>query len=88
MTESSPEFIILNSNDNVVTARRTLKSGLDVLLSGVSVKLKQTVPGGHKVALTLVKNGQELIKYGQNIGFAKMDIEAESFASSTGRLEW
>ena len=76
MTESSPQFIILNSNDNVVTARRTLKSGLDVLLNGVSVELKQTVPGGHKVALTLVKTGQELIKYGQNIGFAKMDIEA------------
>ena len=45
-------------------------------LSGESIKLLRTIPGGHKVALSSLSVGQELIKYGQNIGFAKADIEA------------
>ena len=76
MTESSSDFIILNPRDNVATARRTLKNGSKVTLSGKSLELLQTLPGGHKVALVPVPAGQELIKYGQNIGFAKADIEA------------
>ena len=75
MTESFSDFIILKSNDNVATARRTLKAGAKTMLNGALVELPQTVPGGHKVALAPVKMGQELIKYGQNIGFAKTDIE-------------
>ena len=76
MTESSSDFIILNPRDNVATVRRTLKNGSNVALSGESIKLLRTIPGGHKVALSSLSVGEELIKYGQNIGFAKADIEA------------
>jgi altronate hydrolase len=71
----SSEFIVLKSNDNVATARRTMKSGAAIRLNGTEITLRQTIPGGHKVALADVNLGQELIKYGQNIGFAKAAIE-------------
>ena len=76
MAEDSSDFIILKSIDNVATARRTLKAGSVVELNGTSIELRQTIPGGHKVALASVSTGRELVKYGQNIGFAKRDIEA------------
>ncbi len=76
MAEDSSDFIILKSIDNVATARRTLKAGSVVELNGTSIELRQTIPGGHKVALASVSPGRELVKYGQNIGFAKRDIEA------------
>ena len=44
-------------------------------LSGESIKLGR-FPVGTKVALSSLSVGQELIKYSQNIGFAKADIEA------------
>ena len=71
----SSEFIVLKPNDNVATARRTMKSGAAIRLNGAEITLRQTIPGGHKVALADVYLGQELIKYGQNIGFAKAAIE-------------
>ena len=76
MAEDSSDFIILKCIDNVATARRTLKAGSVVELNGTSIELRQTIPGGHKVALASVSTGRELVKYGQNIGFAKRDIEA------------
>ncbi len=71
----SSEFIVLKPNDNVATARRTMKSGASIRLNGTEITLRQTIPGGHKVALADVYLGQELIKYGQNIGFAKAAIK-------------
>ena len=76
MAEDSSDFIILKSIDNVATARRTLKAGTVVEVNGTAIELRQTIPGGHKVAVASVRTGRDLVKYGQNIGFAKRDIEA------------
>ena len=75
MTDIASDFIILHQHDNVATARRTLKKGASVVVGDSRVKLRQTIPGGHKVALVSINAGEQLVKYGQIIGFAKTAIE-------------
>ena len=75
MTDIASDFIILHQHDNVATARRTLKKGASVVVGDSRVKLRQTIPGGHKVALLSINAGEQLVKYGQIIGFAKTAIE-------------
>ena len=75
MTDIASDFIILHQHDNVATTRRTLKKGASVVVGDSRVKLRQTIPGGHKVALLSINAGEQLVKYGQIIGFAKTAIE-------------
>ena len=75
MTDIASDFIILHQHDNVATTRRTLKKGASVVVGDSRVKLRQTIPGGHKVALVSINAGEQLVKYGQIIGFAKTAIE-------------
>ena len=75
MADHATNFIVLNQRDNVATARRTLKGGTSVAVGDSCIELRQTIPGGHKVALASIDAGKELLKYGQIIGFAKEDIE-------------
>ena len=82
MAEESLKFIVLNPSDNVATARCTLKKGLKVMVVGSSIVIRQTIPGGHKMSLASLKKGQQLVKYGQIIGFAKVDIEVGDWVHS------
>ena len=82
MVEKASNFIVLNPADNVATARCTFKKGLEVLVKGSPIVLRQTIPGGHKMSLVLVKRGQQLVKYGQIIGFAKTDIQVGDWVHS------
>ena len=65
VTDIASDFIILHQHDNVATARRTLKKGASVVVGDSRVKLRQTIPGGHKVALLSINPGEQLVKYGQ-----------------------
>ena len=76
MDDLATDIIVLNQRDNVATMRRTMKSGVAVAVGDYWVELRQTIPAGHKVALFSISAGQELLKYGQVIGFAKTDIES------------
>ena len=57
-----------------------LKKGTDMLCvvthdnSSFKLKSKMDVPIGHKVALTDIKKGDTIWKYGQDIGIAKAKI--------------
>ena len=64
-----------------MTARRTLKNGSNVTLSGESIKLLRTIPVAQGCLVVLI-GWAGLIKYGQNIGFAKADIEAGEWVHS------
>lgn len=41
-----------------------------------AVTLRETLPAGHKVALTAIAEGQPIVKYGTAIGYASRDIQA------------
>lgn len=70
-----PQFLVHSPKDNVgVVVVEDLKAGTDMLgvitENDTTVRLKalQDIPIGHKVALTALKTGDTVIKYGQDIG--------------------
>lgn len=70
---SSP-LLRLNVRDNVAIARVALEPAVYPELGGAHVAAR--IPQGHKVASTALKKGDKVVKYGQIIGFATMDIAA------------
>jgi arabinonate dehydratase len=68
----SPRTLVLNANDNIGVALANLDPGMEV--QGVAVLRR--VPKGHKFALRAISAGQPVLKFGQIIGFAKLDIAA------------
>ena len=71
--------VLVNKKDNVITAVSDLKDGEDVVYladSGMkSINTTEAIPYGHKVALTKISKGSDIIKYGEVIGRAKSDIK-------------
>lgn len=65
------DYIIINSNDNVVVTLRPFLKG--EVINGVT--LTEDIPQAHKVALVDIKEGENIIKYGSPIGHAKRDIK-------------
>ena len=77
--------IVMNPSDNVATALMRIES--DNLIAVIShtreilkeIKAKQDIPFGHKVALSDIRAGDEVIKYGELIGHASRDIETGDY---------
>src|SRR3954452_3966470 len=68
--------IHLHPDDNIAVARVPLSPGQNLEIDGVSIRVKDSVPAGHKVALRNITAGQPIIRYGQVIGRASANIEA------------
>src|SRR5262245_37606853 len=64
----------LRPEDNVAVAARHLTAGQSFGHDGATLTLSGKVGLGHKVALTAIRKGQAVTKYGQVIGFASQDI--------------
>ena len=76
-----PQFLVHNKKDTVgVIVVEGLKAGTQMMGVNTSnnstqrLKSKANIPIGHKVALTDIKNGDTVWKYGQDIGKAVADI--------------
>jgi len=67
--------------DNVATALGELAAGSVQIRGGASANLgaRETIPVGHKVALTRIPDGADVVKYGIRIGVATGDIEPGSW---------
>lgn len=81
MTDS-PErrlVIIIHPTDNVATALEDLDSGseLTILLGQETTKLvvRQPIPRGHKISIKPIQAGMPVIKYGEQIGITRVQIE-------------
>lgn len=70
------DFIRINQDDKVAVALRPLTAGTVIRLTDREVTLAEEIPQGHKFALTQIRAGEPVIKYGARIGFAKADIAA------------
>src|SRR5664279_1741797 len=68
----TPRTIRLSPADNVVVAVDQITSGADI--SGVIAR--ERVPRGHKMAVTAIREGEPVRKYGQTIGFASKAISS------------
>lgn len=71
---SRPTVIYLHPQDNICVAAQTLEQGQEIEAGEHRVKLRETVRLGHKVALTIIRQGDPVRKYGQVIGFATEEI--------------
>ena len=70
------DIVKIHENDNVAVALRPLAKGGTLDVAGAKVSPLEDIPQGHKFALRPIKAGEEVVKYGFRIGYAKEDIEA------------
>ena len=61
----------INDKDNVAVALKELKKGEII----DNIKLLDDIPFGHKVLLNDLKNGENIIKYGNPIGHLTIDCK-------------
>ncbi|SEO38967.1 altronate hydrolase [Salinihabitans flavidus] len=64
----------LHNSDNVAIAMGDIAPGAPV--SDIQLTSLDSVPRGHKIAVSNIKAGAQIIKYGQIIGLASADIPA------------
>lgn len=69
------DIIKINKKDNVAVALRPLSMGETLCVEGRKIDLGEDIPQGHKFALRDIPAGQEVVKYGFRIGYAKADIK-------------
>lgn len=73
--------IQIDERDNVATVTSDVRAGgvVEVLSPEARVigrpRVSKDVPFGHKIALTGLERGEEIIKYGEAIGVATVSIE-------------
>ena len=71
------DVLKISPYDNVAVALHPLNKGSVVQVDCCqAVLLKEDIPAGHKVALSDLAEGEEVVKYGYPIGAAKCAIEA------------
>ena len=69
--------ILLREGDEVAVAKTRIHAGtLLALPDGSGLRVAQAIPPGHKIALTGVREGDPVRKYGQVIGYATRPILA------------
>jgi (2R)-sulfolactate sulfo-lyase subunit alpha len=78
---AAPHLLVHDKKDTVgVVVIEGLKAGTDMLCvvtadnSSFQLKAAMDIPIGHKVALADIRNGDTVLKYGQDIGKAVADI--------------
>lgn len=78
------DAIALRDNDNVATALRDLVAGEEIVVGvldrSVPVRVRQSIPFGHKLALTDIPAGTDILKYGEVMGRATQEIPAGAHA--------
>lgn len=77
MSEAIPlseKAILLREGDDVAVAKQRLPAGTVLLHDDRAIVVKTEIPPGHKVALTAVRAGQPIRKYGQVIGEATEEV--------------
>lgn len=82
--------IVISERDNVATALEALEAG-QVVAAAVPFTVREPIPRGHKVSLRTIPAGESVIKYGNPIGVATMEIptgahvHTHNVASGRGR---
>jgi altronate hydrolase len=68
------DAVYLHPDDNICVAARNLTEGTELAIAGTTVRLAESVPIGHKIAVRPVEKGGYVRKYGQIIGQATAGI--------------
>jgi (2R)-sulfolactate sulfo-lyase subunit alpha len=79
--KSAPAFLIHNEGDHVAVAVQDVEPGEQAAVymdsdRAVTVRVREAIPLGHKVALIDLDEGAEVIEYGVQIGVTRQPIAA------------
>src|SRR5262245_25758412 len=77
--------ILLAATDNVAVARQDLARGIDIVHRGEEIRLKDSIPTGHKFALREIPQGTFVYKYAQIIGKALYPIQPGEWVHTQSR---
>lgn len=83
--------LVISARDNVATALEPLDAGRRLAIDGREIVVREAIGAGHKIALSAIAAGSEVIKYGSAIGIATADIapgahvHTHNLASTRGR---
>ena len=75
-------YFRIHEEDNVAIALEQLESGCEIQFTGGCCTAAEVIPRGHKVALSDLEPGQDVIKYGYPIGHATKRVRAGSWVHS------
>lgn len=65
----------IHPDDNVAVALRPFKAGEQVCVGEIAATVCRDIPMGHKLALASISAGANVIKYGNPIGHALVDVQ-------------
>lgn len=68
------DVIKIHVTDNVAVALTDLHEGQTITVDQLSIRIRQEIPRGHKIALKDLPENELIIKYGLPIGHAKQQI--------------
>lgn len=64
----------IHEKDNVAVAMDRVAKGDTVMVNGKTIIVQDDIPAGHKLAITEIHKGENVVKYGFPIGTAKAEI--------------
>lgn len=69
-------LVIISKEDNVATAIRDIARGEELVIRdfGKNLYVKEDIPFGHKISLEDIPQGGQVMKYGETIGRATLNI--------------
>lgn len=70
------KYIQIHPKDNVAVALAALQKGEQLKLGNTCIEIKEAIPAGHKIALSDIATGAEVIKYGYPIGHTIQSVKA------------
>jgi altronate hydrolase len=66
--------LVLNPADNIAICLEDMPAGTVIDQDNLKLTITQKIPRGHKVASKAVTKGDGIIKYGERMGHATIDI--------------
>ena len=89
------KYIQINPRDNVAVCLESMAKGDRIIIGGQEIILKEEIPAGHKIALSPMSEGEDVVKYGEPIGHVTCSIETGTHIHShnlktnlSGNLEY
>ena len=76
MNNETRNIIYITPKDNVAVAVKPIAKGSVIDVGNGAVTVIDDIPQGHKIAISAIARGENIIKYGTSIGHATEDISA------------
>lgn len=67
-------LLVMNKKDNVGVVLENAEIGDTCTVQGNPIKIIEPIEFAHKIALSDIAEGDNVVKYGENIGYALRDI--------------